>query len=259
MAVQFRRSAYIDLDDLFNDRPEGVTGWDLRDDIKDMGVTGTDGRLRPIYVELRAVSGRLSRRAAMMRFDLDTGKFTVVDDVFDQADEEEYGYTLAGVTYQGNQILKTLEEVMRAKVKAEYSKQQEEAAQNRKKKMGEQGVLVIGWDKPNRETLRTDIQFDVSCFRFRSSYRWEADVKFIVTDYVSAQRTQKYNFTASGVLSQGYLTLKELVLNYPAEKYPVKEIYWKDTNMFAFENIYDNVRKELQDVIWHTVRKTICG
>ena len=84
-------------------------------------------------------------------------------------------------------------------------------------------------------------------------------MKFIVTDYVSAQRTQKYNFTASGVLSQGYLNLKELVLNYPAEKYPVKEIYWKDTNMFAFENIYDNVRKELQDVIWHTVRKTICG
>jgi len=259
MAVQFRRSAYIDLDDLFNDRPEGVTGWDLRDDIEDMGVTGTDGKLRPIYVELRAVSGQLSRRAAMMRFDSDTGKFTVVDDVFDQADEDEYGYTLAGVTYQGNQILKTLEEVMRAKVKAEYSKQQEEAAQNRKKKMGEQGVLVIGWDNPNRETLKTEIQFDVICFRFRSRYRWEADVSYVVTDYIGTQRKQKYSFTVSGVLSQGYLTLKEILLNYPAEKYPVKEIYWKDSNMFAYENIYDNVRKEMEAVIWHTLRKTVCG
>ena len=260
MGVQFRRQAYIDLDDFFGDKPEGTTGWDLRDDIEDFGVLNKIGDgFRPIHVELMALSGKVSRRAALMKYESDTDTFTVVDDAFDEADEEEYGYTLAGVTYQGRELLGNLKEIIRSKVLAAYYHDKEEAEKNRRAKMNEKGVLVIGWDKPNKETLRTDAQFDISCFRFRSNYKWEADVRYVVSDYASSQRTQRYNFTVSGVNSDGTLIIKEIVLNYPAEKYPVKEIYWKDSNMFAYENIYDNVRKEMAQVIGYTLKKVVCG
>lgn len=260
MAVQFRRQAYIDLDDFFGDKPEGTTGWDLRDDIEELGVLSKTGDgYRPIHVELRAISGRLSRRAALMKYESDTDTFTVVDDAFDEEDEEEYGYTLAGVTYQGGELLGTLKEIIRSKVLAAYYHDKEEAEKNRRAKMNEKGVLVIGWDKPHKDTLKTDVQFDICCFRFRSYYKWEADVRYVVSDFASTQRTQRYNFTVSGVNSDGTLIIKDIVLNYPAEKYPVKEIYWKDSNMFAYENIMDAVRKELVQVISYTLKKVVCG